>query len=455
MEIIKTKKIRQSNHLIESPYSQEFTTHEIKLFEIAAAGVTLEDMESASLRVNKRFSLSSNQIATLLNTSVSVISHEIEKTCARIIKKAIHLRKLLDDGSVEFEMINIVPYAKYKNGVLDYDLNYAIIPYLLEINKNFTEFQLSYLLLMRSSYAIKLYKLLYQYKSIKSRVFTIDNLKEQFGIIDKYPQYKNLKQKIIDLSVLQINEFTDLNVKYNEIKLGRKVEKLEFIFELKKVQLSKINQVDVIDASSNSKNNDVLNISSVIESELSTQTRSLITKFIQEKGADYVEASITYAKKNAKANLDKYLSDTLIKGWAEVEVKKLQTKKTNTAQKVQAVKQEQNQKHQQKEIDNLNKSNIEHEWSKLLDKDKLLNDETPFVQHVKHFLDDQQCKSLNIKSPYDTGKTQLLKSILRDYPQFKKVLMVTYRITLAYEFEYVFSEFDFATYKNGDFTGDH
>jgi len=91
----------------------------------------------------------------------------------------------------------------------------------------------------------------------------------------------------------------------------------------------------------------------------------------------------------------------------------------------------------------------------LLDKDKLLNDETPFVQHVKHFLDDQQCKSLNIKSPYDTGKTQLLKSILRDYPQFKKVLMVTYRITLAYEFESVFSEFDFANYKNGDFTGDH
>ena len=33
--------------------------------------------------------------------------------------------------------------------------------------------------------------------------------------------------------------------------------------------------------------------------------------------------------------------------------------------------------------------------------------------------------------------------------------MVTYRITLAYEFESVFSEFDFAKYKNGDFTGDH
>ena len=34
-----------------------------------------------------------------------------------------------------------------------------------------------------------------------------------------------------------------------------------------------------------------------------------------------------------------------------------------------------------------------------------------------------------------TGKTQLLKSILKDHPQYKRVLMVTYRITLSYEFE--------------------
>jgi hypothetical protein len=90
----------------------------------------------------------------------------------------------------------------------------------------------------------------------------------------------------------------------------------------------------------------------------------------------------------------------------------------------------------------------------LLDKEKLLNDDTLFVNQIKHFLSNP-CKSLNIKSPYDTGKTQLLKSILKDYPQYKRVLMVTYRITLSYEFESVFSEFDFANYKNGNFAAPH
>lgn len=91
----------------------------------------------------------------------------------------------------------------------------------------------------------------------------------------------------------------------------------------------------------------------------------------------------------------------------------------------------------------------------LLDKDNLLNDDTLLVNQVKTFLEDKQIKSLNIKSPYDTGKTQLLKSILRDYPHLNKVLMVTYRITLANEFESVFSEFNFENYKSGNFKSDH
>jgi hypothetical protein len=61
---------------------------------------------------------------------------EIEKTAKRIMKKTIHLRKILDDGTVEFEMINIIPYARYKDGVFKFRLNYSIIPYLVEINKN-------------------------------------------------------------------------------------------------------------------------------------------------------------------------------------------------------------------------------------------------------------------------------------------------------------------------------
>ena len=377
MSVIKHQKVRQSNYLVESPYAQEFSSHEIKLFEIAAAGVTRDDLVRVANFSNKKYFFNSNQIAALLNTSVSVISHEIEKTAARIMKKTIHLRKTLEDGSIEFEMINIIPYAKYKNGILELDLNYAIIPYLIEVNKNFTEFQLHYLLLLKSSYAIKLYKLLYQYKNFKIRTFSLVELKEQFGIPEKYAKYKDFKKTVLISSIAQINSGTDLTVDFNEIKLGRKVDKIEFNFVVKNPSLPIIESIKSKELKPIKSEAIELPLPNIleqlllsIESELSVTTKELILKYYNDKGSDYVAMSIDYAKKQAKTNLDKYLNDTLVKGWAEVKVQKIIAKKIQDKVKVSGIKREQDKKQLEKEQDNLNKVVIEQLWNNLDDSEK-------------------------------------------------------------------------------------
>jgi hypothetical protein len=90
----------------------------------------------------------------------------------------------------------------------------------------------------------------------------------------------------------------------------------------------------------------------------------------------------------------------------------------------------------------------------LLDENKLLNDTSDFVTNVKRFIDDDEMKVLNIKSPYGTGKTVFLKELFKEYPEMtKKTLMISYRVTLAHAFEATFTEF--SNYKNGnDYTSD-
>ena len=56
-------------------------------------------------------------------------------------------------------------------------------------------------------------------------------------------------------------------------------------------------------------------------------------------------------------------------------------------------------------------------------------------------------KSFNIKSPYDTGKTQLLTKILTKYPQ-KRILFLSYRKTLTSDLMSSFKEFDFKDYRD-------
>ncbi len=373
IDVIKNKKFRQSNHLIESPHAQEFSVHEIKLFEFSVASCTQDDYVFVQNKSDKEFYLSSSELANILNTSVSVISHEIEKTAKRIMTKMLHLRKELSDGSIQFELINIIPYARYMDGVFKFRLNYSIIPYLIEIKEKFTEFQLSYLLAMNSASAIKLYKLLFQYKQIKSRVFTVDDLKSQFGLHSKYKQYNDFKKNIISPSVLQINAKTDLYVTFNEIKFGRKVEKIKFEMKLqnkpihpdfidKETLVIDVKQLSIIE---NPELSGIDKLLSGIESELSDKTKKLIAKVYKENGVEYVEASIKYATKHSKSNLDKYLHDTLVNRWADVEVQKILNKKTEEQKQLQIAKQKQQESNAKLQANEQKKLMIVVEWNNL------------------------------------------------------------------------------------------
>ena len=48
------------------------------------------------------------------------------------------------------------------------------------------------------------------------------------NIKDKYTNYKELKRRIINQSLKEINKFTDLNITVDEEKYGNKVYKLIF-----------------------------------------------------------------------------------------------------------------------------------------------------------------------------------------------------------------------------------
>ena len=174
------RKVRQSNNFVESPYAQEFTATELKILEIAVADCKVVDKILVEKENNKKFEFTTKELAKLLNTSVSSLSHEAERLSQSIIKKYIHGRRELVNGEIEFETIAIIPYTKYESGIFSFELNYKLLPYFIEINEGFfTEYSLRYLMNLKSAYAIKLYKLLFQYRNLKKRKFAVNELKNQ------------------------------------------------------------------------------------------------------------------------------------------------------------------------------------------------------------------------------------------------------------------------------------
>lgn len=104
----------------------------------------------------------------------------------------------------------------------------TIIPYVTRLEKEFTIYRLQKIGHLTSVYAVRLYELLIQYKAIGARNFEISTLRETLGLLDEYPLFANLKAKVVDVAVDQINAHTDVKVKYETRKTGRKITHLDF-----------------------------------------------------------------------------------------------------------------------------------------------------------------------------------------------------------------------------------
>ena len=72
-----------------------------------------------------------------------------------------------------------------------------------------------------------------QYSRIGKREFLIDDLKRLFGISsDQYKLYANFK-KALTTAIRHINQSTDINVEFSEIKEKRTVKTLVFLIKNK------------------------------------------------------------------------------------------------------------------------------------------------------------------------------------------------------------------------------
>jgi plasmid replication initiation protein len=89
----------------------------------------------------------------------------------------------------------------------------------------FTKYLLEQTATMTSNYSVRLYELLVQWKQAKKTpMFELQEFRGQLGVEDdEYKAMSNFKIRVLDLAVEEINEKSDLNIKYTQKKKGRKI----------------------------------------------------------------------------------------------------------------------------------------------------------------------------------------------------------------------------------------
>lgn len=170
----------------------------------------------------------------------------------------------------------------------------VVIPYISNLESRFTAYQLKNVSQMTSFYAIRLYELLAQYKTISTRSIDLVELKEFLGATEKaYERMDNFKKKVLDLSVNQVNQFTDLMISYESVKSGRSISGYIFKIQCKDSAKSTI-KPKLTTSAENSKR-------PVLSTEISLGERSLLRQLVKKTGRSEDDL-LTEAKALALSN---------------------------------------------------------------------------------------------------------------------------------------------------------
>lgn len=120
-------------------------------------------------------------------------------------------------------------------GTVELQFTDAVIPLITRLSEKYTEYELKQVSELQSEYAIRLYELMMQWKTVgKTNQILLDDLRNQLGVKpDQYQAMCNFKARVLDHAVSQINEHTDITAEYEQHKTGRKVTGFTFRFKSK------------------------------------------------------------------------------------------------------------------------------------------------------------------------------------------------------------------------------
>lgn len=187
---------------------------------------------------DKFYTVSAREIGELSETESKTIYGELAAASQRLRRKdvVIHYQpngegKL--STRLETSWVQSCLYVE-SEGIIKLRFSKDMVPYLSELQRHFTSYPLSDVIRMTSAHAIRLFELLVQYNSIGRRDISIDDFRNWFRLEDSYPLTTDLRRKVVEPAVEQINSYSSLVCKMTPIKSGRKVTHFRFSFASRK-----------------------------------------------------------------------------------------------------------------------------------------------------------------------------------------------------------------------------
>nr|CAA42983.1 repA [Lactococcus lactis] len=244
---LEKRKVVEHNSLITSMAKMQKTA--LKMFELAVSCIDTENPPKDNI-----IYLSKKELFAFFDVS-SASKHTRFKEAIELMQKQafFQIKEVKDKG---YEMTSIVPIPTVKwnsyNDDVMIQFNQFIMPYLIDLKAEFTQYKISELKELNSKYSIILYRWLsmnynqYEHYSVKGgrRAEQVENyrnpsisvkeLREITDTVNEYPRFDNFERRVLKIALKEINDHTSFNVSYEKVKKGRTIDSIVFHIEKKR-----------------------------------------------------------------------------------------------------------------------------------------------------------------------------------------------------------------------------
>lgn len=226
----------QHNRLAEARY--ELSPREQKLLLYVIAMIEPEDKDF------ERYEVNIAQFAEMAGLDKRHLYLELRELAQSIASKPLVIPEHFDPKTGQHAALVTNWFAKALvspngEGYFGIEFTPELRPYLLQVKRDFFQYRLQQVMQMRSAYAIRLYQWLKRWEFRRKAQVSVAELRGIMGAVQpgkrgklkvNLAPYADFKRRAIVAALAEVNEKSDLTVKFSEVKArgSKAVESLTF-----------------------------------------------------------------------------------------------------------------------------------------------------------------------------------------------------------------------------------
>ena len=234
---MKNSLIVKDNALINASYNLELTEQRLIMLAIINARES-----GQGITADSKLEIHASDYANLFNVSIDASYKALREAVNNLFNRQFsytaEYKKTGKTGIVRSRWVSRIFYVD-DLALLEITFAPDVVPLVTRLEEHFTSYQAKQVAHLTSKYATRLYELLIAWREVgKVPQIEISEFRNRLGLLEsEYTAMSDFKKRVLEPSIKQINEHTDITATYEQHKKGRLIS--GFSFKLKQKQEAK------------------------------------------------------------------------------------------------------------------------------------------------------------------------------------------------------------------------